>query len=220
MSRSAVSPRSSQPDRLTLDGIVDAAIALTESEGAGALSMRRLGRALGVEGMAIYYYVRGREELLRLMADRLFEPLLDGPAVTGWRDACESFAERLRAIALARPATFALVGLRPFDTPISLRAVEQLLAKLTGSGLTPGAALATYRVVASYARGYALAEAYGFTVSAADPAALDILGALPQEEFPILAGRTSELAALDPDETFKLGLRALIHGLAEPGRGK
>jgi hypothetical protein len=67
-----------------------------------------------------------------------------------------------------RPATFRLIGLQPFDSPASLRPVERLLGVLVAHGFAPADALAVYRAVASYARGYALAEATGFTVDAAE----------------------------------------------------
>ena len=69
----------------------------------------------------------------------------------------------------------------------------------------------------SYARGYALAEATGFTVDAAQPAGRRRLAALPDGEFPILAGRARELAELNADAGFELGLRALLAGLGDPG---
>ncbi|MGH2882097.1 MAG: helix-turn-helix domain-containing protein, partial [Solirubrobacteraceae bacterium] len=36
--------------------ILDGAVALIEREGPGALTMRRLGAALGVEGLALYHH--------------------------------------------------------------------------------------------------------------------------------------------------------------------
>jgi hypothetical protein len=77
-------------------------------------------------------------------------------------------------------------------------------------------ALATYRAIASYARGYALAEITGFTVDAADPEGRRRLAALPRPEFPVLAGQVAELAELYPDGGFELGLGALLAGLADP----
>jgi Tetracyclin repressor-like, C-terminal domain len=88
---------------------------------------------------------------------------------------------------------------------------------LVKRGFSPGDALAIYRATVSYARGYALAEATGFTVDATRPAGRRRLAALPRDEFPILSGRAKELAALDPDAAYELGLRALLAGLADPG---
>ena len=194
--------------------ILDAAIALIEREGPGALSMRRLGAQLGVEAMALYHHFESRDELLTAIGDRILEPLHALELSEDWREACRRFATVLRDVAVARPATFQLVGLQPLDTPASLLAVERLLAVLVAEGFAAREALAIYRATVSYARGYALAEATGFTVDAARRAGRQRLRALPANEFPILAGHARELAQLDADSGYEFGLQALLDGLA------
>ena len=184
--------------RSTGELILDGAVALIEREGPGSLSMRRLGSTLGVEAMAIYHHFDSRDELLSAIGDRLLEPLHELELSDDWREACRRFATALRNVAAAQPATFRLLGLQPFDTPVSLRPVERLLSVLIAAGFGPGDALAIYRATVSYARGYALAEATGFTVDAARPVGRRRLAALPRSEFPVLAGRAQELAELDP----------------------
>ncbi len=218
MPGTAASPRAHRQRQrpLNRDRILDEAVALIEREGPSALSMRRLGSRLDVEAMAIYHHFASRDDLLSGIGDRLLEPLNELELGDGWREACRRFATALRDLAVARPSTFQLLGLQPFDTPSALRPVERLLGVLVGQGFSPGEALAIYRAAVSYARGYALAEATGFTVDAARVAGRRRLGALPRREFPILAGRAKELACLDADAAFELGLRALLAGLAEP----
>ncbi len=195
---------------------MDQAIMLIERDGPAGLSMRRLGSELGVEAMAIYHHFRNRDELVAAIGDRLLEPLDDLEMGTDWREACRRYATALRDIAVARPATFQLLGLRPLDSPAALRPVERLLGVLVDAGFSTTQALATYRATASYARGYALAEAGGFTVDAVHPAARERLAALPRSDFPILAGQTQALACLDPDSAFDGGLEAILFGLGGP----
>jgi hypothetical protein len=85
---------------------------------------------------------------------------------------------------------------------------------LVGDGFSPARALAAYRAVVSYARGYALAEATGFTVDATHPSGRGRLAALPPDEFPVLAGHAHELSTLDADHAYALGLDAILRGLA------
>ena len=188
-------------------------MALIERQGPDALSMRRLGAALGVEAMALYHHFESREVLLRAIGDRLLEPLHQLELGDEWPEACRRFAIALRDLAVARPATFRLLGLQPLDTPASLRPVEQLLGVLVAQGFNPPDALAVYRATVSYARGYALAEATGFTVDAARAAGRRRLAGLPTGAFPILSGRARELAELDADAAYELGLDALLTGL-------
>lgn len=213
---SGVRGRGAARGRLSRELIVDAAVALIERDGSEALSMRRLGTELGVEGMALYHYVEGRDDLVRAIGDRLLEPLNGVDLAGGWRRASDRFATALRAIALGHPATFRLIGLEPLDTPASLRPVERLLGALVADGFDVCDALAVYRALAAYARGYALAEATGFTVDAAETRGYERLRGLPAGEFPVLSGRVQELAGLDADRGFRVGLDALLDGLASP----
>ena len=213
---SSPGPRQRARGSLTRELIVDAAIGLIEREGEAALTMRRLGSSLGVEGMAIYHHVASRDELLGVIGDRLLGPLAELELGGEWREACRRFARCLREVAVARPATFRLVGLEPLDSAVSLRPVERLLAVLVAGGFGPGDALTVYRAVVSYARGYALAEVTGFTVDAAEAGGRRRLASLPSSEFPILAGRVAELSDVDRDGAYEVGLAALLAGLADP----
>jgi AcrR family transcriptional regulator len=200
---------------LTRQTIVTGAIALIEREGPDALSMRRLGARLGVQGMALYHHFSNRDELLRAIADELLAPLNQVEPTDDWSEACRRFATTLRSVAAHRSATFQLVGLQPFDSTTALRPVERLLEVLVSAGFSPHRGLGIYRAIVSYARGYALAEATGFTVDASREDGRRRLRALPLDEFPILAGQAREPAALDADDAYLLGLDAMLRGLAD-----
>src|SRR3990170_2111915 len=55
---------------LSVDQVVDAAIALVDEDGIGALSMRRVSDRLGIGAMSLYTYVPGKAELIDLMIDQ------------------------------------------------------------------------------------------------------------------------------------------------------
>ncbi|QFY06135.1 TetR family transcriptional regulator [Nonomuraea phyllanthi] len=57
-------------DRGTAGRIVDVARRILVEEGAGAVSMRRVGDAVGITAMAIYRHYPNRDALLRAVADR------------------------------------------------------------------------------------------------------------------------------------------------------
>ncbi len=63
--------------KLSVDAIVDAAVAVADAEGLDAVSMRRIGQELGVGAMSLYRYVPGKEELLDLMLERVNAPVED-----------------------------------------------------------------------------------------------------------------------------------------------
>lgn len=64
--------RRGERQAVTRDRIVRAAITIADTEGLGALSMRGVAARLGIAAMAPYRYVRGKDELVLLMADAAF----------------------------------------------------------------------------------------------------------------------------------------------------
>src|SRR5207248_11528910 len=62
-------------ERLTRERVVEAAIALVDAEGIDALTMRRLGKELGVEGMALYTHVENKDGLLNAVSQQILSEL-------------------------------------------------------------------------------------------------------------------------------------------------
>ena len=56
---------------LTRERIIATAIEFVDEHGLAALTMRGLGKELGVEAMSLYRYVNGREDLLEGIVDRM-----------------------------------------------------------------------------------------------------------------------------------------------------
>ncbi len=60
---------------LSRERIIAAAIEFVDKRSLTALTMRRLGKELGVEAMSLYRYVNGREDLLEGMVDHMVDEL-------------------------------------------------------------------------------------------------------------------------------------------------
>ncbi|MEU5975966.1 TetR/AcrR family transcriptional regulator [Streptomyces sp. NPDC047315] len=121
---------------LALDTIVAAAIAVADSDGIAAVSMRRIASELGTGTMSLYRYVPGKAELLDLMLDRVSapetgEPSSDG-AVTDWRAAVESVARGYRDLYLKHPWLLRVNQARTVLGPSALRSLEAALTGLQG----------------------------------------------------------------------------------------
>ncbi len=175
----APSPR--QP--LSRERIVEAAVAFIDEHGLAGLTMRRLGSDLGVEAMALYRYVPGKEELLDAVVETLIEAMkndddvLDTPR-DGWQDFLVRLAHGVRRVALAHPKAFPLVASRPPEAPWlrpplrSLEWVETFLAGLLDEGFTDTAAVSAYRAYTSFLLGHLLLEV---SSHGADLGPLDVL---------------------------------------------
>ena len=210
----AAASEMTRPAGLDRDRILTAAIAFIDENGLSALTMRRLGAALGVEAMALYRYVPGREDLLDGVVNRVVETLFDkddGDDIyvedhNGWQDYLMRLAHGVRRIALAHPSVFPLVASRPPAAPWvrpplrSLRMVDSFLGTLTEAGFSDQAAVAAYRAYSSFLLGHLLLEV---TQIGAQVSLLDQPQGDPEAQantdltlFPALL-RTEKLLSLD-----------------------
>jgi AcrR family transcriptional regulator len=161
-----------RPGGLDRRRIVQAAIDFIDAHGLAALTMRRLGSSLGVEAMALYRYVPGREDLLDGVVEAVVETLFDaddGDDIflddhAGWQDYLMRLGHGVRRIALAHPSVFPLIASRPPAAPWvrpplrSLRIVESFLGTLSAAGFSDQAAVAAYRAYSSFLLGHLLLE--------------------------------------------------------------
>jgi AcrR family transcriptional regulator len=194
--------RRGRPAKLSRDSILAAALALLDREGADALTMRRLGSELGVEAMSLYRHFADRAALLEALADRLASELEPAPCGDDWAEALREFAAALRALARRHPAAFALLSARVLLAPSALPAIEEVLASLRRGGFTPARAVLAYRILASFARGYALSELDGFALELA-----------PEVPLPAIRAHGRRLASEPSESSFRAGLETFVAGL-------
>jgi TetR/AcrR family transcriptional regulator, tetracycline repressor protein len=160
------------PDRptLTRERIIETAIAFVDKQGLATLSMRRLGKELGVEAMSLYRYVNGREDLLEGITDHLVAGLhlhrheLQLEPTDGWQAYLQWLAHGVRTLARQHPNVFPLIATRhpaaPWLRPPlrSLRVVEDFLSVLISRGFSDTRAVMAYRAFSSFLLGHLLLE--------------------------------------------------------------
>ncbi|MGK3200527.1 GntR family transcriptional regulator [Amycolatopsis sp. MEPSY49] len=104
---------------LTREQLVRTAIAIADAEGLGAVSMRGVAARLGVAAMAPYRYVRGKDELVLLMADAAFGERGYPAKPTGdWRERLTLGGRTLWSLFKRHPW---LAQLGPITRPLPLR---------------------------------------------------------------------------------------------------
>jgi AcrR family transcriptional regulator len=197
--------------RLSRERIIDEAIALVDSEGVNALTMRRLGTRLGVEAMALYRYVNGREDLLEGLVDHLVSTLEIDPGARmepadGWQAFLQWMAHNVRQLALDHPLAFPLIATRhpaaPWLRPPlrSLAVVEEFLDGLLRRGFTEAQAVRAYRTFTSFLLGHLLLEsaARGAQFSGPETPLDEGEAPLPNEGSPATLELYPTLARLAP----------------------
>ena len=207
--------------------VLAAAVEFIDEHGLEALTMRRMGAHLGVEGMALYRHVTGREDLLDGVVELVVDELYGDPEVYlapqhGWQDYLQRLAHGVRRIALAHPALFPLIATRPPAAPWvrpplrSLRWLESFLDALTGHGFSDEAAVAAYRAYTGFLLGHLLLEVaqQGVPITALDdPEGAPDAGEQSLADFPLVRRLAPLLSEDESAAEFEESLENLLERL-------
>ncbi len=198
-----------------MDRILTAALALIDESGLDALSMRRLGKELGVDPMAVYHHIPNKDELLRAVVRQVFSRLAVGLAdgSESWQERVRDWARAYRAVALAHPnLVLRILSDTATVAAAAATANESPYAALEASGLPAHDVVRGADVIVDYVHGVVLAEAGATTNSpdalAAFAAALD---ELPRED---VAVQRRLLAGAGARDSFGFGLDVILAGLS------
>jgi len=208
--------------KITRELVLATALEIIDRHGVDALSMRRLGGALGRDPMILYRHAPGKTALLDGVVESLLAQLSVDPADPDWTAQLRTVARDYRALALAHPNVVPLLVTRPLATPLALRPrgtlrpLEDLLALLIGAGFSGRDALHIYRAFFGFLNGHVLNELQELVENPDETDDLLRLGMhhLPLGEFPLLRSLAHALAGYDGAAELERGLDILIIGLA------
>lgn len=148
--------RGRRTDALTVDGIVDTASALIAHAGLSALSMRRLGAALGVDPMAVYHHVSNKRELLALVMERVVGAMELPAADEPWAERVRGWAEAYWDVVVANRELVAAALADPVVAAGGMPQVAALTAAVADSGLAPELVEPNVWLVVDFVHGSAL----------------------------------------------------------------
>ncbi|MCO1660467.1 TetR/AcrR family transcriptional regulator [Pseudonocardia humida] len=172
---------------LSREGIVDAALGLVDRHGLAGLSMRRLGRELGVDPMAVYRHLPDKAALLDGIVDALHAEMdLDSPAgAASWRQELATYAGRVREVLHRHPRAVGVFVTRAGSVDTGN---ARLADRLAAAGFAARTGSWMVECVRSLTVGLVVAEVVGAAGSGADD-----------------------------DERFRFGLTALLDGFERAG---
>ncbi|MGY4952264.1 TetR/AcrR family transcriptional regulator [Streptomyces nigrescens] len=144
-------PRRGRPPAHSRAEITDAAVALADAEGLGAVTMRAVAARIGAGTMSLYSYVPNKETLLELMIDQVSGGhRLPAEPSGDWRADLRQFAHEQRAIMRRHPWLSAALSARQTFGPNALAALEYALAALAPIGLDASARLETFSLLTGF----------------------------------------------------------------------
>jgi AcrR family transcriptional regulator len=191
---------------LTRERILAAALTIVDREGLDAISMRRLGDALGVEAMSLYNHVANKAAIL----DGLFESILGelpvAPRSGTWQTIVRERARSLRRVLLSHPNALPIIATRVAVTTGSLHHLEAMLDVLREAGFGPRDAINVVQVTIAFVVGHTMAS----TADPDDDSQPDY-AALPAAEFPRIH-EVARLLPIDRERELEFGIDALVTG--------
>jgi len=145
-------------EKLTREKIGATALAIADTEGFPAVSMRRVAQELQVGTMSLYYYVKTKDDLIAVMDDALMGEALLPSLPKDWRRAMVEIAKRTYAVFIRHP--WALVAMASAPPGLNaMRHAEQCLEALAGTPMTAKQKITLLATVDDFVFGHALREA-------------------------------------------------------------
>jgi AcrR family transcriptional regulator len=205
--------------------VLDAAIRLADEHGIEALTMRKLGEALGVEAMSLYYHVANKGDLVDAIVDRVVDEIELPSGDDDWRTAIRTCAISGHRTFLRHPWACQLAMFpttRGARTP-RLRYMEWLLGRLHDAGFSPELTYSGSHALDSHIMGFTLWQ-LGHRAGASEAGGEGDVAAfvarfvreLRADDYPHLADHVEQhLAAPDDDgeREFGFGLDLILDGL-------
>jgi len=179
--------------------IVETALRLLKEHGADALTVRRLGLALGADPSALYRYFRDTDDLLLAIADELIGRTLRTWHPTGdWRADLRDLGLRVHSGSLAHPQAAVLSSYRVTGRVHEIEAVERILGVLRGAGFPDPEAVRIYHAFVDQALAFAVLDAAGLALPRAAREAEDgvwraTYARLPADTYPNIAATARHL---------------------------
>lgn len=191
----------SKREPLSRDRLLAAAVELADAEGLGAVTMRRLSAAVGVEAMSLYHHLSGKEALLEGLLDSVVAEIdvavraiegSEGPL--DWQQTLRRRFLAARTVMLRHPWAPGLISTRT-TIPASVFGIyEALLATMVEGGFSYELAHRAIHTLGSMPLGF-VQEMFS---PAAAGGSTDV--ELTQAEFAAMAERLPHLTAMVASE--------------------
>lgn len=193
------------------------AVEFADVQGLEALTMRGLGQALGVEGMALYKHVANKEDLLEGMVDLVIgEMELPSPG-RPWKSELRQAAISSFEVLLRHPwACQLLVPSGGGSGPARWRQMDAILGTLRRGGFSVEMTHHAYHVLDIYVQGFAYGTvSFPFETGDMAEVAEEFLRTFPAADHPYLVehiGYHIDTGVLGEGD-FEFGLDLLLDGL-------
>ncbi|HEX5901659.1 MAG TPA: TetR/AcrR family transcriptional regulator [Actinomycetota bacterium] len=214
-SEKASSARRREP--LTRERIIEAALHVMDAEGLDAVTMRRIGRELGVEAMSLYNHVEDKDDILEGVTERAMNEFEFPPSSGEWTEDAFAMSREWRRLLRLHPSVCQLLAERhkPMDGLAAFRAMDAALGVLREAGLSDREAAQAFNALGSYILGFVMME-QGLMLGADEDHAKQheqMVDTLQGAGLPNVVACFPYFADCSTDEQFDFGLDLMIRGI-------
>lgn len=167
------------------DQILDAALAIADEDGLGAVTMRAVASRVGVTAMALYPHVSGKEDLLDGLVGRLLAGLSLPDAELPWADRLRVLGCSARDALRRHPAIVPLLFARPGSMLAARQTVDFIYQALLDAGVPADQVPRLERLITTFMLGFVISETGGRFVA----------GTAGAQDWRTAAGRDARLPA-------------------------
>ncbi len=154
-----MAPKTNTPRQpLTRERILQAAVDVADRDGLGALTMRRLGKDLGFEAMAIYKHVANKEEILEGMLEQVVGRIEIPEEDADWKDAMRRRAVSAREVLARHSWAIGLLEAGTATSPTAMRYLNAILGNLRSAGFPMEYVAHAFWVLDCYVYGQVIQE--------------------------------------------------------------
>jgi AcrR family transcriptional regulator len=198
---------------------LEVALAVADTEGIEAVTMRRVARELGVEAASLYHHVHGKAEILDGLVEAVAGRIELPEPSPSWRADITQRARHTRATLCGHPWAVSLMASRTSPGPATLRLLETGIRSFRQGGFSVVQAAHAISTVDSYVHGFVLQEVNLPFRDESQLAAMtgQIMETFPTSEFPYLFELTLEHVlqpGYDYGQEFDSGLEVVLDGVA------
>jgi AcrR family transcriptional regulator len=212
-----MSPRPTASERLDRDEVLSTALAIADTDGLDAVTLRRVAAAWNVTPMALYWHFKDKDALLDALVERILSEV--DLTANGKADLRTVMTALLRVLR-AHPALAEITPIRFMRTDAGIDLAERVIALLRAEGHSPVAAAQLSIILLNALIGLVIRQPGD--PAAADPALRESLltakrarlKSLSPQNYPHLTETADFFLGLpDEHEYYERGLTMLLDGV-------
>lgn len=202
-------------DPLSREAVLRAALDIADTDGLHALTMRKLGAALGVEAMSLYNHVKNKGDVITAIVDVVWAEAEIDTSGEPWRAALRRIAISVHESLMRHPWA---CGLQTPGIPAArLRYIDTCLAHLTEGGFSPEVIYHAQHVIDGHIFGFTQ-QMIDFAVApqVEDGSIFDMVRAAADTDVPHLITHIeahAREAQHGTESGFEFGLDLILEGL-------